>query len=130
MHPAQCGDYMKATGHECEPENTVLMCFAAGGYPKPPCKQSCEKNGKGAGQGKYTKPGGTKVTMSDFYGPFGIGPVKFPTLTTSQGECDWSETRTEVLKSLSLAVDSTGQYVGHSCESHMMMRLMMLVVCE
>ena len=45
---AQCHQAMQGVGMECKAKDMNLVCFNAGGFPKPKCKDKCHSKGPGA----------------------------------------------------------------------------------
>ena len=84
-----------------------LICFRAGGYPKRSCQNYCAAQDPTA----VYKPQSTYVTISDYYGPWGIFGG-YPTYHQTPATCSWQKTTTQQVTKISLAADSTGHETG------------------
>jgi len=98
----QCANVFNAAfpGKTCPRANINLVCFNAGGYPKPTCKSSCLAKGRGV----YT-PAGRTLDMWKFYSSSGPWSV-------AEGSCSWTETNTQKLTAMSIATDASGANPG------------------
>jgi hypothetical protein len=96
-------------GFNCPASQVNLVCFRAGGYPKPSCQSYCQRQDP-TGKAVYT-PQSSYVTISDYYGPWGIFGG-YPTYHSTPATCQWQKTTTQQVTKISLATDALGQETG------------------
>jgi hypothetical protein len=65
-------------------------------------------------RGQVYTPAGQKMQIYKYYGPYGTSGT-YPAWTAVEGTCDWMETKTTVLKKISLATHADGSGAPCAC---------------